>query len=168
MHKAAYRGDIQIYRALAVTLVVLFHIGVPGFSSGFLGVDIFFVISGYLMTTLHATDASAIEFYLRRARRLLPAYAATIAVTLGAAFLMTVPSDFVQVGEQTVFAAALSSNVGFALQNSYFSSFEFNPLLHLWSLTVECQFYLLFPFIAHFAERERLFRGIVSTRFTRS
>ena len=155
MHTTGYRGDIQIYRALAVTLVVLFHMGVPGFSSGFLGVDIFFVISGYLMTKLHAADASAVDFYIRRARRLLPAYAATIAVTLGAAFFITVPSDFVQVGEQTLFAAALASNFGFALQNSYFSSFEFNPLLHLWSLTVECQFYLLFPFIIKLAVRWR-------------
>ena len=82
-----YRGDIQIFRALAVILVVLFHLGVPGFSSGFLGVDIFFVISGYLMTKLHAKDDGAFDFYKRRARRLLPAYAATVAVTLGVAFL---------------------------------------------------------------------------------
>ena len=150
-----YRGDIQIFRALAVILVVLFHLGVPGFSSGFLGVDIFFVISGYLMTKLHAKDDGAFDFYKRRARRLLPAYAATVAVTLGTAFFITVPSDFVQVGEQTFFAAALAANFGFALQNSYFSRFEFNPLLHLWSLAVECQFYLLFPFIIKVAVRWR-------------
>lgn len=107
------------------------------------------------MTKLHAADTSALDFYIRRARRLLPAYAATIAVTLGAAFFITVPSDFAQVGEQALFASALASNVGFALQNSYFSSFEFNPLLHLWSLTVECQFYLLFPFIIKVVERWR-------------
>lgn len=135
--------------------VVLFHFGIPGFSSGFLGVDIFFVISGYLMTKLHAADASAVDFYLRRARRLLPAYAATVALTLGAAFFITVPSDFAQLGEQIFFAAALASNFGFAIQNSYFSSFEFNPLLHLWSLTVECQFYLLFPFIIKLVQRWR-------------
>lgn len=99
------------------------------------------------MATLHSSDASPLDFYLRRARRLLPAYAATVAVTLLLAFFIAVPSDFSQVCLQVFYASILSSNVGFALQNSYFSSFEFNPLLHLWSLAVECQFYLIFPFL---------------------
>lgn len=142
-----YRGDIQIYRAIAVLEVLLFHMGVPGLSSGFLGVDIFFVISGYLMTILYTDRSTALEFYQRRARRLLPAYFATIGLTLIAAFFITIPTDFGQVGSQAVFASALSSNFGFFLQNSYFSKAEFNPLLHLWSLGVECQFYLFFPLI---------------------
>lgn len=143
-----YRGDIQIYRALAVTIVILFHMGAPGFGSGFLGVDIFFVISGYLMQKLHRDDSSALSFYRRRARRLLPAYFATVAVTLLAAYFVTLPMDYSQAAGQAAAAAIFMSNVGFWFQNSYFSKDLFNPLLHLWSLAVEVQFYLLFPVLA--------------------
>lgn len=151
-----YRADIQIYRAIAVLQVLLFHMKISGFSAGFLGVDIFFVISGYLMTILHSADSSAAGFYLRRARRLIPAYAATVMAVLLVAFFITVPTDFQQVGEQTAFASFLLSNVGFWLHNSYFSDSEFNPLLHLWSLGVECQFYLFFPLLIALARRVRL------------
>lgn len=143
-----YRGDIQIFRALAVSLVLLFHLGIPGFNSGFLGVDIFFVISGYLMQKLHRSDHGFAGFYARRARRLLPAYFATVLATGIAAFFITLPMDFAQVTEQMLFSVPFSSNIGFWLHNSYFHKAHFNPLLHLWSLGVEIQFYLLFPIIA--------------------
>jgi peptidoglycan/LPS O-acetylase OafA/YrhL len=157
VHQSSYRDDIQILRAIAVAQVVLFHIGAPMFTSGFLGVDIFFVISGYLMATISAPGDDAIQFYTRRARRLLPAYVAVVACTLTAAFFVTAPGEFRQVGAQTLYASTLTSNIGFALQNSYFSKSDFNVFLHLWSLAVECQFYLLFPFLILGVRRWRWF-----------
>jgi len=150
-----YRGDIQIFRAIAVLQVLLFHLGVTGFRAGFLGVDIFFVISGYLMTKLYGPKDAPTEFYLRRARRLLPAYFAVIAITIIAGFFLTLPTDFRQIAAQVLFACSMTSNIGFWLQNSYFSQTEFNPLLHLWSLGVEFQFYLVFPILVYFARKWR-------------
>lgn len=151
-----YRGDIQIYRAIAVLQVLLFHLGILGFHAGFLGVDIFFVISGYLMTMLYTPSTTPTEFYVRRARRLMPAYFAAIAFTMIAGYYLTLPTDFRQLVTQILFASALLSNIGFWLQNSYFSQAEFNPLLHLWSLGVECQFYLFFPLLIFIARKWRL------------
>lgn len=122
-----FRTDIQTLRALAVAAVLLFHFQVPGFASGFLGVDIFFVISGYLMMVLYVPEKGAIGFYERRAKRLLPAYFATILATLAISWFVTIPPDFKQVAEQAVWASALSSNVGYWMQNSYFSKIDFNP-----------------------------------------
>lgn len=142
-----YRADIQVLRGIAVLMVVLFHFGLTSFQSGFLGVDVFFVISGFLMAKLYQ-QGHVREFYARRAKRLLPAYYAIIVLTILAAAFLTVPSDFNQVKEQGIFALFFSSNIGFWLQNSYFSKAEFNPLLHLWSLGVEIQFYLFVPLVA--------------------
>ncbi len=152
-----FRTDIQTLRALAVAAVLLFHFQVPGFASGFLGVDIFFVISGYLMMALYVPEKGAIGFYERRAKRLLPAYFATILATLAISWFVTIPPDFKQVAEQAVWASALSSNVGYWMQNSYFSKIDFNPLLHLWSLGVELQFYLILPLIFWITRRFRWF-----------
>lgn len=143
----SYRADIQILRGLAVLFVLLFHFGFTAFQSGFLGVDVFFVISGFLMAALYQKGKKQ-DFYGRRAKRLLPAYFTTVLVTLTFAAIITVPSDYSQVKEQSLFAIAYSSNIGFWLQNSYFSKAEFNPLLHLWSLGVEIQFYLCVPLVA--------------------
>ena len=142
-----FRDDIQILRALAVIAVVLYHLKVPGFASGFLGVDLFFVISGFLMERLYDPSKGALAFYRRRARRLLPAYYVTILVTLIAAFFITIPPEFNQVGEQAVYAAFFGSNIGFWTHEGYFNKFDFSPLLHLWSLGVELQFYLIVPLI---------------------
>jgi len=149
----AYRPDIQILRAVAVLLVILFHLNVRGFSSGFLGVDVFFVISGYLMQRLYGQCTPASEFYLRRARRLFPAYFGTIAATLLLSAFVTLPGEFSQVAEQSMFASVLSSNIGFWLQTSYFENSYFRPLLHLWSLGVEAQFYLIFPLLTRLRRR---------------
>ena len=139
-----YRKDIQILRGISVILVVLYHIGMPGVDSGFLGVDVFFVISGFLMEVLYQPN-NKYQFYSRRAKRLLPAYFATIAVTLLVSAIVTIQTEFNQVVEQVVYGSSFASNIGFWMQNSYFSKDEFNPLLHLWSLGVEIQYYLMLP-----------------------
>ncbi len=149
-----YREDIQVLRGLAVLFVVLFHLQAPGFHSGFLGVDIFFVISGYLMAVMY-DPARKREFFLKRAARLLPAYCATIFVTLLGAAFVTTPNDFFQVAHQALFGAAFLSNVGFWMENSYFDKSAFKPLLHLWSLSLEIQFYLLVPLVAGLCRRYR-------------
>lgn len=146
--------DIQILRGLAVTLVVLFHWELPFLKSGFLGVDIFFVISGFLMAILYR-NAGASSFLLRRAKRLLPAYFVTISATLVAAYCIVLPVDFKQVTEQTFYASILSSNFGFWFQNSYFDKTAFKPLLHLWSLGVEIQFYFLVPILFYLHKKSK-------------
>lgn len=155
-----YRKDIQILRGFAIGFVLLFHLEVPWAGSGFLGVDVFFVISGFLMACLYEPGAMA-SFFARRARRILPAYFATILVTLAAAALLTLPPDLAHVADQAVYATLLVPNVGFWMANSYFAKDVFTPLLHLWSLGVEIQFYVLVPLVALFARRFRLFLPLV-------
>ena len=147
-----YRTDIQILRGFAVTIVVLYHFGAPFFEFGFLGVDIFFVISGFLMAIL-CGKYSAREFFLKRARRLLPAYFTTIAIVLIASTILTLPPENIQTVESTIFALFFASNFGFWMQNSYFSKEAFVPLLHLWSLGVEIQFYLIAPLLYYLGKK---------------
>lgn len=144
-----YRKDIQILRGIAVILVVLFHLEIGVFSSGLLGVDLFFVISGFLMAILY-DNHNIKDFFLKRALRLLPTYFVTILITVGVSIFIVTPNEFTQVLKQSYFASTFSSNIGFWLQNSYFSKIDFNPLLHLWSLGVEIQFYLIIPILFFF------------------
>lgn len=157
-----YRKDIQILRGISVLLVVFFHLEIPGFQSGFLGVDVFFVISGYLMALMYDPN-DKIGFFIRRAKRLLPAYFAVVLATLVISIAWTTPNDHQQVAEQSLFATLFLSNIGFWLENSYFDKAAFKPLLHLWSLGVEIQFYVLIPLVYGIIKKSKFGYGIVFT-----
>ncbi len=152
MSRVHYRPEIDGLRALAVLAVVFFHSQLK-FPGGYVGVDIFFVISGYLITAIIAADLAAGRFSLRdfwerRIRRIMPAATATVAVSLLAGAALMLPSDFAELGRSAVAQAVLSANVFFYSQSGYFDGpAGAKPLLHFWSLAVEEQFYLLFPFL---------------------
>lgn len=154
------RNDIQILRAFAVIFVVLFHLEIAGIQSGFLGVDVFFVVSGFLMAILYKPGETK-KFFERRAKRLLPAYFATVILTLIAAIFIVLPSEQEAVLTQSIYSVFFANNFGFWLQNSYFSKSDFKPLLHLWSLGVEIQFYLVVPLLVFFFRKSKFFLPIV-------
>jgi peptidoglycan/LPS O-acetylase OafA/YrhL len=148
-----YRLDIDGLRAVAVLPVVLYHAGVTGFSGGFVGVDVFFVISGFLITTIVQKDISderfsLMSFYARRAQRILPALAAVMIVCISLGWFLLVPSEFERLGRATRAAALFASNFHFARSSGYFApAADYELLLHTWSLAVEEQFYLVFPLL---------------------
>jgi len=159
----SYRPDIDGLRALAVAAVVLFHYRVPGFSGGFVGVDIFFVISGYLITSLILKETCAgrfslRQFYERRIRRIVPALFAMLAPATMAAAILFFPASFAQFGKSLLATAFFSANFEFWREVGYFDvSADQKPLLHLWSIAVEEQFYLIFPaLLLFFGARSRL------------
>jgi peptidoglycan/LPS O-acetylase OafA/YrhL len=152
-----HRDDIDGLRAVAVLLVVLFHIGVPGITGGYVGVDVFFVISGYLITSLLLVEAennkriSLTDFYARRIRRLFPALMLVVLTTLilGLFWLLPVFQEQGELAKSAVATSVYLSNVYFWLYTgNYFDGpAELQPLLHTWSLAVEEQFYLFWPFL---------------------
>ena len=147
----AYRREIDGLRAVAVLPVILFHAGFGAFSGGFVGVDVFFVISGYLITSLIVAEKEAgtfslIGFYERRARRILPALFLIMLACIPFAWIFLFPSDARQFAQSLVSVSTFSSNLLFSRQSGYFYPDSPNkPLLHTWSLSVEEQYYLLFP-----------------------
>jgi peptidoglycan/LPS O-acetylase OafA/YrhL len=153
MQTLGNRRDIDGLRALAVIPVVLFHYGFNGFSGGFVGVDVFFVISGYLITTIICREIEAgrfsfRDFWARRARRIIPALSLVMAAALIAGWLLLPPNDYAQLGRAVRYQAMFISNVLFMRQDGYFDpASEFKPLLHTWSLAVEEQYYVLFPLL---------------------
>ena len=146
-----YRAEIDGLRALAVLPVILFHAGFEWFSGGFVGVDVFFVISGYLITTIIISEMaegkfSIVNFYERRARRILPALFFVMAACLPFAWLWLTPTDLKYFGQSLVAVSTFSSNILFWSESGYFdNAAELKPLLHTWSLAVEEQYYILFP-----------------------
>jgi len=164
---AKYRPDIDGLRAVAVLPVLLFHVGIGLAPGGFVGVDIFFVISGYLITGLisaemHEGTYSITKFYVRRARRIFPALFFMCAVTALLVLLFCLPSDAKRFSNALAAATLFGSNIYFYLTADYFAAAaETQPLLHTWSLAVEEQFYIFFPLILllvrrYFGRRERL------------
>ena len=153
MSSLVYRRDIDGLRAVAVIAVVLFHFGVPGFSGGFVGVDVFFVISGYLITSIiwrqrEAGRFSFVEFWARRARRILPALFVLLMAVLVAGWFLMAPKDYEELGRSVRYQVMFASNLLFMRQEGYFdAASDLKPLLHTWSLAVEEQFYIVFPLI---------------------
>lgn len=152
-----YRAEIDGLRALAVVPVILFHAGFENFGGGFVGVDIFFVISGYLITTILIQDLennrfNIVSFYERRARRILPALFLMMFLCLPFALFWMLPDQLKDFGQGLVAVSLFSSNVLFWFKSDYFSAAsEENPLLHTWSLAVEEQYYLVFPLLLFFS-----------------
>ncbi|MCW2292657.1 peptidoglycan/LPS O-acetylase OafA/YrhL [Pseudomonas sp. BIGb0408] len=148
-----FRSDINGLRAVAVLLVVLFHFGVAPVSGGFIGVDVFFVISGYLMTGIIVSRSLAgrfsfATFYLERCRRIVPALAVLCVAMLAVGWFLLMPGEYVSLGKQVIAALTFVSNVLFWKEAGYFHESAHDLwLLHTWSLSTEWQFYLLYPIL---------------------
>ncbi len=148
-----YRSEIDGLRAIAVVPVILFHAGLSFASGGFVGVDVFFVISGYLITSLLISDLRAgqfsiLRFYERRIRRIAPALLLVIVLTLVAALFLLILDEMIEVFESAAATALFLANVRFWRKTGYFeTAAEERPLLHMWSLAVEEQFYIVFPLL---------------------
>ncbi|MGE0684050.1 MAG: acyltransferase family protein [Candidatus Binatia bacterium] len=153
--RSSFRPDIQGLRALAVLYVVLYHAKLPFFEGGYIGVDVFFVISGYLITGLLVRELEQkgrinfLTFYERRIRRLLPAAIVVLTTTVVATRILLSPLEQQELVRSVLFSALYASNLWFALETTDYlaGDVHLNPLLHTWSLSVEEQFYLLWPLL---------------------
>ena len=154
-----YRPEIDGLRALAVFPVILFHGGLDLFSGGFVGVDVFFLISGYLITTTLIEDIeknrfSIVNFYERRARRILPTLFFVMPVCIPFAWMWSFNEQYREFSQSLIAVSLFVSNIFFMKQNGYFhAAAEEEPLLHTWSLAVEEQYYLFFPIFLFFVWR---------------
>jgi peptidoglycan/LPS O-acetylase OafA/YrhL len=158
-----FRPDLEGLRGVAILLVLLFHAGIPGFDGGFVGVDVFFVLSGFLITGLLLREHERFgridlgAFYARRARRILPAAAVVLAATMVLAWFVLDPLDLPRVAGDAVASALSVGNIRFAASaTDYFGTdLTPSPVIHYWSLGVEEQFYLLWPALLILATRSR-------------
>jgi peptidoglycan/LPS O-acetylase OafA/YrhL len=158
----SFRLDINALRAASVLAVLGYHLRVPGFAGGFVGVDIFFVITGYLMARIVVADLAAqrfslVSFGMMRIRRLFPALAVVIASSIVAGWFFSLPGEYQRHLRQACFALLSLSNFVFDADSGYFAApAQTKPLLHTWSLGVEWQFYIWMPLIAAFIWRKAL------------
>ena len=162
---ANYRADIDGLRAVAVLSVVFYHAGLPTFGGGFVGVDVFFVISGYLITSiiwgqLGRGSFSIGGFYERRIRRIFPALFAVVLATVATGWLWMMPFDLQGFGSSLAAMAGFSSNFFFCKTGYFDGGANIEPLLHTWSLSVEEQFYIVFPVLLALLAR----RGATTVR----
>lgn len=171
-----YRPDIDGLRAVAVLSVLAFHAFPSQLRGGFVGVDLFFVISGFLISTIIFESVedgrfSYVEFYIRRIRRIFPALLVVLATCLVAGWFLLMPEEYQQLGKHLVAGATFLSNIALWREAGYFDdTAATKPLLHLWSLGVEEQFYIFWPLLVSFAYRRRLgfpllLGGIASASF---
>ena len=157
-----YRPDIDGLRAIAVMLVVIFHAFPEAMPGGFIGVDIFFVISGFLITGIVVRELdqkrfSLLAFYNRRIRRIFPALIVVLCVTMVLGWLWMLPAAYAQLSSDVFASAAFFANIALLLQSGYFDvESAKKPLLHLWSLGIEEQFYLFWPLLLMLVARLRL------------
>jgi peptidoglycan/LPS O-acetylase OafA/YrhL len=153
MRHLKYRPEIDGLRALAVLSVIVFHAGVSAIPGGFIGVDVFYVISGFLITKIILADLcenkfSFSQFYSRRVKRLLPAALVLVVTTVVFGYFILTPDKYIELAKSAIYASVFMANVWFANNSGYFDqSTEIAPLVHTWSLAVEEQFYLVFPII---------------------
>ena len=158
----SYRPDIDGLRAIAVLLVVVHHAFPKILPSGFIGVDLFFVISGFLISTiifqnLENDTFSFLDFYVRRIKRIFPALAIILVACLVYGWFSLLPADYKQLGKHTLAGAAFVSNFAFWYESGYFDGdSKLKPLLHLWSLGIEEQYYIFWPLIACLAWKKKV------------
>jgi peptidoglycan/LPS O-acetylase OafA/YrhL len=157
-----YRPDVDGLRAIAVMLVMNFHAFPNALPGGFIGVDVFFVISGFLITGIIMRELelgrfSLVEFYNRRIRRIFPALILVLCATLALGWFWMLPQAFARLGSDSLASAAFLANIALLLQSGYFDiESARKPLLHLWSLGIEEQFYLVWPLLLMLAARFRI------------
>ena len=151
-HSSFFRPEIQGLRGIAVLLVLFYHLELPIFKGGFIGVDIFFVISGYIITKIIVAEIendtfSLKKFYERRIRRILPAYLVVSSATLFISYLILMPSKLIDFTKSLISTLFFVSNIFFTYSYNYFFEGSDTSLLHTWSLSVEEQFYILYPLL---------------------
>lgn len=150
--RTSYRADVDGLRAIAVLAVIIFHLGTGWLDGGFVGVDIFFVISGFVITrqirdTVTTGRFTLKDFYLRRIRRIMPPLLAMLAAVIALAFLILKPEDIHSFAKSALAQSLSLQNFVFLAEGEYFVGAERKPLLHTWSLAVEEQFYLFWPLL---------------------
>ncbi len=169
-----YRPEIDGLRAIAASFVVLFHFFPQAFSNGYLGVDLFFVISGYVITAqlqvqMHSGTFRFARFYARRVRRILPLTMVVTAGTMLAGYFLLLKPDFEKLAESAFATSTFWANIYFWRDGGYFGGADkLKPLLHMWSLAVEEQFYIIFPaivwlFVMRFGMSSRTLIFVIAT-----
>ncbi|MDC1035661.1 acyltransferase family protein [Alphaproteobacteria bacterium] len=165
--KLSHRDDIDGLRGIAVLSVIFYHMGFSLFEGGFVGVDVFFVISGYLITRSVVSDVkrnqfSILGFYNRRIRRILPSLLVVLLITMIFGFFVMPPPSYEELSKSSISALFFYSNFYFQSEVDYFDTVaELKPLLHTWSLAIEEQFYLVFPILAFLSKSLRAFTVFV-------
>lgn len=160
--KTARYNNLQVLRAISIIFVIGFHLRLPGFSAGYLGVDVFLVISGFLMAKIFEISVTsslfnrALKFYIKRTKRLVPAYLVTSLFSSLVFYIITLPHERIRIFEQNLSNFLFLTNITNWLENQYFSTSLLRPTLSFWSLALEIQFYLVFPFLYIWLSKKKI------------